>query len=185
VSSKVGVHVRIADMKHVPRSRPPREPSRFLARAVICLVAAALLVTWVSDRSAARDHSDVLNAQSTALTPLVARSSSSASRRARTRRATKLRATTGCTEDHEPFVKFRWRPARKRGRAQRVQYTEFFHGFTSRDFHASRKLKPGKRRWRTAKIETGLDYSWRVMTRRAHRWVGSKVRPFDGPLCID
>ena len=172
-------------MKHLYRSRPPRESARFAARPVICLVAAAILVTGASDRSVARDHSDALNAQSTALTKQAAWASSPASRRARARRATNLHATTGCNAEHEPFVKFRWTAARKRGRAQRVQYTEFFHGFTTGDFHKSRKLKPGKRRWRTARIHTGLDYSWRVMTRRADRWVSSKVRPFDGPLCPD
>ena len=100
------------------------------------------------------------------------------------RRATRLRATTGCNSKREPFVTFRWIPARLRGRAQRVDYTEFFGGFSSGKFHMSRKLAPGKRRWRTGKIETGFDYEWRVMTRRAHRWVRSAVRSFDGPVCL-
>jgi hypothetical protein len=82
-------------------------------------------------------------------------------------------------------VTFRWSPARIRGRAQRVEYTEFFGGFSSGKFHRSRKLPRGKRRWRTAKIEPGFDYEWRVRTRRAHRWVSSAVRSFDGPICLE
>jgi hypothetical protein len=102
----------------------------------------------------------------------------------RSRRATKLRATPGCTKEREPLVRFRWVPARPRGRAQRVDCTEYFRGFSTRQFHKGRKLASGKRRWRTTKIETGLDYSWRVLTRRGDRWVSSKIRSFDGPLCL-
>ena len=80
---------------------------------------------------------------------------------------------------------FRWIPARNRGRAQRVDYTEFFRGFASGRFHKSRKLAAGKRRWRTANIKTGFDYSWRVMTRRGDRWVRSRIGGFDGPVCVD
>ena len=144
---------------------------------VSLLVGAALLAAGASGRSAARDHSEAFSAPLKASTALV--------ERARSRRATRLRATTGCNAEHEPFVRFRWTPARKRGRAQRVEYSEFFRGFSSHTYHKSRKLGPRKRRWRTANIETGLDYSWRVMTRRADRWVSSNVRSFDGPLCLD
>jgi hypothetical protein len=153
---------------------------------VSVLVGAALLAVGEPDRSAAKDHSEAFSAPPNASMALVeSRSSATASRRAQSRRATRLRATPGCNSKREPFVRFRWTPARKRGRAQRVEYTEYFRGFSSHTFHKSRELAPSKRRWRTANIETGLDYSWRVMTRRADRWVSSKVRSFDGPLCLD
>jgi hypothetical protein len=144
---------------------------------VSLLVGAALLAAGASDPSAAQDHSEAFGAPPTASTAVV--------ERARSRHATRLRATPGCNAEHEPFVRFRWIPARKRGRAQRVEYSEFFRGFSSHTFHKSRKVGPRKRRWTTANIETGLDYSWRVMTRRADRWASSKVRSFDGPLCLD
>jgi hypothetical protein len=142
-----------------------------------------------SDGPAAQDHSQAPSAQAQ---PSKAdaeqsggvNSQSPAPRRARSSRATRLRATTGCNSAREPFVRFRWIPARNRGRAQRVDYTEFFGGFSGGEFHKSRNLAPGKRRWRTANIETGLDYSWRVVTRRAHRWVSSRVGSFDGKVCV-
>jgi hypothetical protein len=173
-------------MRHVRR---PISPSRFVRiglGVISLLVGAALLATGEWDRSAAQGQSEAFSGAPEASTALVkSHLSATASTRARARRATRLRAITGCISKRNPFVRVRWIPARKRGRAQRVEYTEFFRGFSSHKFHKSRKLAPRTRRWRTANIETGLDYNWRVMTRRAHRWVSSKVRSFDGPLCLD
>ncbi len=153
---------------------------------LVGLVAAvALIAAYGSSGSPAANYAQVRSTQPEPSKTLAEQSKSSASRRARKLRATKLRARTGCNSRRQPFVKFRWSPARKRGRAQRVDYTEFFGGFSSHKFHKSRKLSPGKRRWRTGNIETGFDYKWRVMTRRAHRWVSSARHSFDGPVCVD
>jgi hypothetical protein len=176
-------------MRYVSIPILPSGSARVGLGLVSLFVAAAL---WGPDRSPAQNYSAGLggplkpsNALAEQAGLVKAQSSTSASRRARARRATGLRATTGCNSKREPFVRFHWVPARRRGLAQRVDYTEFFRGLSNRSFHKSRKLGPRKRRWSTTKIETGLDYSWRVMTRRAHRWVSSKVRPFDGPVCVD
>jgi hypothetical protein len=163
------------------RSPIPRPGSARIGLGLVSLlVATALVATWGSDRSPAKNHSGALSGSR----DMKAQSSATGSRRTRSRHATRLRATTGCNSKREPFVRFRWIPARKRGRAQRVDYTEFFRGLSSRQFHKSRKLAPRKRRWRTGRIETGLDYDWRVMTRRAHRWVSSGVHSFDAPVCV-
>jgi hypothetical protein len=174
------------DMRYVRSPIPRPGSARIGLELVSLLVATALAMTWGSDRSPAKDHSGALpsNALAEQSRGLKSQSSVAASRRARSRRATSLRATTGCNSKREPFVRFRWIPARKRGRAQRVDYTEFFRGLSSRQFHKSRKLAPRKQRWRTGRIETGLDYDWRVMTRRAHRWVSSGVHTFDAPVCV-
>jgi hypothetical protein len=172
-------------MRDVPRPISPARFARIGLGVVSLLVGAALLAAGESDRSSAQDHSEAFSAATEASTALLkSPSSATASSRARSRRATRLRAIPGCNSKRDPFVRVRWIPARKRGRAQRVEYTEFFRGFASHNFHKSRKLGPRRRRWRTANIETGVDYNWRVMTRRAHRWVSSKVRSFDGPLCL-
>jgi hypothetical protein len=150
------------------------------------LAAAVLLAAGGSDASPAHDYSQA-GAQLSLLEQskdVKSQLSDSASKAAGLRRATRIRARPGCTLDREPFVRFRWSPARDRGRAQRVDYTEFFRGFRAGKYHKSRKLAPGKRRWRTRKIETGLDYNWRVMTRRTRRWVRSPVRSFDAPVCV-
>jgi hypothetical protein len=174
-------------MEHVRSPVPPCGSARIGLGLVTLVVAAALMATWGPGRSPARDTSGQPKS-STAVAHQArdakGRPSATASGRARSRRASGLRATTGCNSKREPFVAFRWTPARKRGRAQRVDYTEFFRGLSGRQFHKSRKLAPGKRRWRTGRIETGLDYDWRVMTRRAHRWVSSGVRSFDAPVCV-
>lgn len=178
-------------MRHLPGSIPPSGSARPGRGLLSLLAAATLLATFGSVRSSAEDYSQARGAPSTPSTALAQQSagvqshaSHTASKRAGSRRATKLRATTGCNSKREPFVTFRWIPARLRGRAQRVDYTEFFRGFFSGKFHKSGKLAPGNRRWTTGKIETGFDYEWRVMTRRAHRWVWSAVRSFDGPVCL-
>lgn len=178
-------------MEHVRSPMPPSRSARVGLGLITLVVAAALVATWAPDRSPAEGssgalggHPDPSNALAHQAQLVKGRSSATASRRARRRRATRLRARTGCNSKREPFVAFRWTPARKRGRAQRVDYTEFFRGLSTRSFHRSRKLVPGKRRWRTGKIESGLDYDWRVMTRRADRWVSSAVRSFDGPVCV-
>jgi hypothetical protein len=178
-------------MRHV-RSPIPRPGSARIGLGLVSLVVAtALTATWGLDRSPAKDHSGGLSGQPKPPDTLAeqsgdvkSQSSAQASRRARSRRATSLRATTGCNSKREPFVRFRWIPARKRGRTQRVDFTEFFRGLSSRQFHKSPKLAPRTRRWRTGRIETGLDYDWRVMTRRAHRWVSSAVQSFDAPVCV-
>jgi hypothetical protein len=158
------------------RLRPGR-----IARGLGLLIGAGVIATHVS---AAPGYPVATGARAKPSGVLETQSSATASSRARSRRATKLRATTGCTSTRKPYVTFRWIPARNRGRAQRVDYTEFFAGFSSGTFHKSRKLAPGKRRWRTTNIKTGFDYSWRVMTRRGDRWVRSRIRGFDGPVCI-
>lgn len=178
-------------MRHLPGSIPPSGSARPRRGLLSLLAAATLLATFGSVQSSAEDYSQARGAPSKPSNALAQQSadvqshaSHTASKRAGSRRATRLRATTGCNSKREPFVTFRWIPARLRGRAQRVDYTEFFGGFSSGKFHKSRKLAPGKRRWRTGKIETGFDYEWRVMTRRADRWVRSAVRSFDGPVCV-
>jgi hypothetical protein len=179
-------------MRHLPGSIPPSGSARPRRGLLSVLAAATLLATFGSARSSAEGYSQARGAPSKPSNALAQQSadvqfqaSPKASKRAGSRRATRLRATTGCNSKREPFVTFRWIPARLRGRAQRVDYTEFFAGFSGGKFHKSRKLAPGTRRWRTGKIETGFDYDWRVMTRHAHRWVRSAVGSFDGPVCVD
>lgn len=178
-------------MRHPPGSTPPSGSARFRRGLLSLLAVATLLATFGSVRSSAEDYSqarETLSKPSNALAPQSAdvqsHASRTASKLAGSRRATRLRATTGCNSKREPFVTFRWIPARPRGRAQRVDYTEFFGGFSGGKFHKGRKLAPGKRRWGTGKIVTGFDYEWRVMTLRADRWVRSAVRSFDGPVCV-
>jgi hypothetical protein len=100
------------------------------------------------------------------------------------KKAHRLRAGSGCDSDQKPFVRFRWSPAADRGQAQRVDYTEFFDGLSSGNFDKSPKLPGDKGRWRTAKVESGVHYEWRVTTLRAGRLVRSAIASFDGAVCL-
>src|SRR5215216_274512 len=105
----------------------PLRPARPARGVLGLLVGAAVIATSGSHVSAALGYSDATSARAApfeaevvALVGTVeAQSSATESRRARSRRATNLRATTGCTSERQPYVTFRWIPARNRGRAQR------------------------------------------------------------------
>lgn len=100
----------------------------------------------------------------------------------RNRVATRLEAVPECDPGNEAIVHLSWKPAKSRGRAQKVAVTPFADGFESNRFTVSPRLGPRASRFDWRDTSANGSYRWRVLTK--HRaWTGSKTSSFIGPSC--
>jgi hypothetical protein len=78
----------------------------------------------------------------------------------------------------------RWVVARPPGSAQQVALTMYREGFEKGKFEMSRQLPPDQTSLQWEKLQPGIYYHWRVLTRQGKEWVASETSSFQAPICV-
>jgi hypothetical protein len=100
--------------------------------------------------------------------------------------ATKLESSIACssTEKGLAVATLHWRAAHKRGFAQRVVVSIYFHGLERGRPEASAPLSRKRHAFRWYRVHGRAVHYWRILTRHSDGWHASQTLTFTGPTCV-
>jgi hypothetical protein len=100
--------------------------------------------------------------------------------------ATGLAATFRCSsaDPRTGTMELRWRPAAKRGSAQRVDVTKFSERFDDGKYETSKLLPSDRSSLQWGQVSPGAVHFWRVLTLQGHGWASSRIGRFTPGACI-